>query len=100
MNVNRELAGVNFILYLNIFCGAVVLAGLLGVFARRYVFAGIITLLYTFDLFQFHHFLSAVTGDSFRDSGIGYGYLFNMFINLVGFAAAVFIDHIVPISQN
>lgn len=100
LNVNRKLAGGDSILFLNIFCGAIVLAILLGIFAGRYVFAGIISILYVFDLVQFHQFLAAVTGDSSKDSGIGYGYLFTLFINLAGFAAAVFIDHIVQLVQR
>lgn len=90
--------GLDFIF--EYFCGAIVLAILLGIFAGRYVFAGIISILYVFDLVQFHQFLAAVTGDSSKDSGIGYGYLFTLFINLAGFAAAVFIDHIVQLVQR
>ncbi|WNS44447.1 hypothetical protein [Paenibacillus sp. MMS20-IR301] len=100
LNTNWEHAGRSFILPVNIFLGAVVLTIVLGIFALRYVFAGIITFLYIFDLVQYRQFLTAITGDSSRDGGIGYGLLFNIFINLIGFAVAVAIDHVIHLVQK
>lgn len=100
LNSNWEHAGWSFIVTLNISLAAVAITIVLGILAIRKVFTVIITFLYIFNLVQYHQFLNAITGESSQDSGVGYGLLFNIFINLVGFAVAIAIDHVVHLVKQ
>lgn len=96
---NGRFAEESELLYLNIFSSAVALSAAIGFIGRRLIFAGIIFLLYLFDLYQFHYFAASFTGGSLKDSGIGLSAFINLFINLIAFAVAMFMDHVITLEE-